>query len=141
MDYNDFWFIETRNQTTNLKRWFLWGILLFVFVSVGVYFCIRSIYRTVDNYEIDAINPAVRVVEAKATNVNGYVKGEVKNLSQEEIRGKYIKFAFFTKNENNIGNEYIEIGNLAVGESKTYEVKFRYNNIERFVVTITDEKE
>ena len=141
MGYDQFWFIETRDQKKNLKRWFLWGILLFAFVSVGTTLGMQTIYRTISNYEVQATIPEVTVEEAKTTNVNGYIRGVVKNNGVEEINAKYIKFAFYTKNEVNIGNEYIEIGTLKPDEAKTYEQKYRYNNVERFVITITDTKE
>ena len=141
MSYNDFWFVETRNQPKNIKRWFLWGILLFIFVSVCTFVCVKSMYQPIEKYEIQAENPLVKIEEAKKTNANGYIKGTVKNITTEEINGKYIKFMFYTNNDVNIGNEYIEIGTLKSKEEKTYEVKFRYPNVERFVVTISDSKE
>lgn len=141
MSYNEFWFIETRDQKKNLKRWFLWGILLFIFVSVGTTVCMKTIYSPIASFEVQATMPAVKVDEAKATNANGYIKGIVKNFGVEEINGKYIKFEFYTKNEVNIGNEYIEIETLKPQESKTYELEFRYNNVEKFIITIADTKE
>ena len=68
------------------------------------------------------------------------IKGNVKNNTDAEIKGKYIEFDFYTKNNVEIGKEYVEIGTLDVGEEKTYEAKFKYPNVERFVVTISDTK-
>ena len=141
MSYNDFWFIETRVQTTNLKRWFLWAVLLFAFVGICTYVCVNSMYESITNYEIQAETPTVTVSEAKCTNVNGYVKGTVTNPIPVKIEGKYIKFTFYTENGVDIGTEYVEIGTLKPQETKTYEAKFRYPNVERFVITITDSKE
>lgn len=141
MSYNDFWFIETRDQTKNLKRWFLWGILLFAFVTVGSVICVKSMYQPIEKYEIQAENPIVKVDEAKRTNANGYIKGTINNPNDEELNGKYIKFEFYTKNDVNIGNEYVEIGTLKAEETKTYESKFKYPNVERFIVKITDSRE
>lgn len=139
MSYNDFWFIETRDQKKNIKRWFLWGILLFAFVSIGVFICTKSMYQPIEVFEIQTTMPAVKVDEAKATNVNGYVKGQIKNNSEEDMNsGKYIKFDFYTKKDVNVGSEYIEIGTLKSMESKTYEIKFRYDNVEKFIITVTD---
>lgn len=140
-DYNDFWFVDTTVQTTNLKRWFLWGILLFLFVGICTYVCVKSFYQPIKTYDIQSENPIVTVTEAKKTSANGYVKGTVTNKGETELKGKYIKFIFYTRNEVNIGKEYIEIGNLQPKETKTYEVKFKYPNVERFVVTITENKE
>lgn len=140
-DYTDFWFIDTRNQVKNVKRWFIWGVLLFIFVTVCTIICVRSMYQPIKNYEIQADVPVVNVEEAKKTNANGYIKGIVINNSEEDLKGKYIKFTFYTKNNVDVGNEYVEIGDLKPQESKTYEAKFRYANVERFVITISDKKE
>ncbi len=141
MGYDEFWFIETRNQSKNLKRWFIWGIFLFVFVGVGTYFGVRSMYNTMNDYEIHSENPVIVVDEAKQTNENGYIKGTIKNNSEELLKGKYIKCTFYTKNGTELGNEYIEIGDLQPSESKTYELKFRYSNVKKFIMTISDNKE
>lgn len=141
MSYNDFWFIETRNQSVNLRRWFLWGILLFAFVTVGTVICVKSMYQPIEKYEIQAENPIVKVDEAKRTNANGYIKGTINNPNNEELKGEYIKFEFYTKNDVNIGNEYVEIGTLNPEETKTYELKFKYPNVERFIVKVTDSKD
>lgn len=140
-DYNDIWFTNTRVQITNLKRWFLWGILLFIFVGVCTAVCVKSFYRPIKVYTNNAEYPTVTVTEAKQTNSNGYIKGTVTNSGEKELTGKYIKFTFYTKNDVDIGEEYIEIGTLQSKETKTYETKFKYPNVERFVITITDNKE
>lgn len=141
MGATDFWFIEMRNQKVNLRRWFLWGILLFIFVTIGAYICIKSMYIPIPKYEVHTIAPVIRVEEAKATNVNGYVKGIIKNNTSAEINGKYIKFDFFNKKDEIKGTEYIEIQSLNVSEAKTYEIKFKYDNVEKFIVTVVDSME
>lgn len=141
MDYNDIWFLDTTNQARNFRRYTIWFILLFIIVTVGSIVCVKSMYKSIERYEVIADNPIVRVTEAKATNANGYIKGEVKNPGETEIKGKYIKFEFYTENDINVGQEYVEIGDLAPAETKTYEAKFRFSNVERFIVTITNKKE
>ena len=141
MGYSDFWFIDKRVQTTNLKRWFLWAVLLFTFVGICTYVCVNSMYESITQYKIQAEVPNVTVSEAKATNVNGYVRGTVTNQTETELNGKYIKFIFYTEDNADIGTEYVEIGTLKPQETKTYEAKFRYPKVEKFIVTITDSKE
>lgn len=140
MSYDDFWFIDTRVQTRNLRRYFIWFILLFAFVTIGTIFAIKTMYHDIEIYEIQSENPEIVVDEAKATNVNGYVKGNVTNKSEEELNEKYICFLLYTSDNELIGEEYIEIGNLQPNETKSYELQFRRDNVDRFVVTITDEK-
>ena len=141
MGYGDFWFIDKRVQTKNLKRWFLYGILLFAFVTVGVIVGIKSMYQPFNSYLVSNDVITIKVDEAKKTNVNGYVKGSISNISDSEVNGKYIKFIFLSKNDENIGSEYIEIGTLKPQETKTYEEKFRYQNIDKLIITISDSKE
>ena len=141
MSYDDFWFIDTRVQTRNLRRYFIWFILLFVFVTVGTILAIRTMYHDIKAYEIQVTNPSITVNEAKATNVNGYIKGTIKNESEEDINGKYLLFLLYDSNNELVGEEYIEIGSLPANESKTFELQFKRDNVDRFVVTITDEKQ
>lgn len=141
MSYNDFWFVETRVQTSNLKRWFFYAAFIFIFVGICTVVCVKSMYLPMKNYEIQSENPVIKVDDAKKTSANGYVKGTVSNQSEEELKGKYIKFTFYTKHDVDIGKEFVEIGSLQAQETKTYEAKFRYPNVVRFIVTITDNKE
>jgi len=106
-----------------------------------VYFAEKNMYQPISAFEVQATMPSVRVNEAKATSMNGYIKGEIKNNSEEEINGRYVKFEFFTKNGTSAGTEYLEINSLKSLETKTYEVKFRYNNVYKFIITSTDVKE
>lgn len=140
-DYNDIWFIDTTNQARNFKRYIIWFVLLFAIVTIGTIIAVWSMYQPIERYEVLAENPLVKVDEAKATNVNGYIKGRVMNATETEIKGKYIKFTFYTENDVELGSEYVEIGALQPAETKTYEAKFRFSNVERFVATISDNKE
>lgn len=135
MSYDEFWFIDTRVQTRNIRRWLIWFILIFAFVTVGSIFAIKTMYHDMI-YDIKSTEPTIIVNEAKATNVNGYIKGEIKNQTNNDIVGKKICFILFNKNNEQIGEEYIEINNMQPEESKTFELKFKRNNVDRFVAII-----
>ena len=141
MSYDDFWFIDTRVQTRNLRRWLIWFVLLFAFVTVGTIIAVKSMYQDIKVYEIRSSNPVITVNEAKATNVNGYIKGEIRNESEETINNKYLCFVLCDENNEVVGREDLEIGSLASGESKTYELQFRRDNIDTFYVIVTDSQE
>ena len=47
MSYDDFWFIDTRVQTRNLRRWLIWFILLFAFVTVGSIMAVKTMYKDI----------------------------------------------------------------------------------------------
>ena len=141
MSYDDFWFIDTRVQTRNLRRWLIWFILLFAFVSVATVMTIKTMYHNIKVYEIQSEVPTVTVSEAKATNVNGYIKGEVINESESEISGKYLCFLLYNNKSELVGTEYIEIGTMSAGATQNYELKFKKEKVDRFYITTTDTKD
>ena len=141
MSYDDFWFIDTRVQTRNLRRWLIWFVLLFAFVTIGSIIAVKSMYQEIKVYEIRSSNPVITVNEAKATNVNGYINGEIRNESEETISNKYLCFVLCNEDNEVIGKEYLEIDNLDSGESKTYELQFKRDNVDTFYVIVTDKQE
>ena len=141
MSYNDFWFVETRVQTNNLKRYLIYFIIIFAFVGIGTYMTVKAMYHDIQSYQINANNPTVTVSEAKATNVNGYIRGEVINEGKEDISDRYLLFLLCDENNKVISKEFIDIGTISVGQTKTYELKFREDNIDKFYITVTDTKE
>lgn len=138
MSYDDFWFIDTRVQTRNLRRYFIWFILLFAFVTIGSILAIKTMYQNISLIKIDSTTPTITVQEAKATNVNGYIKGELKNESENEINGKNLFFVLFDEDLKLVGTEYIEIDTIAAGETKSYELKFKRDNVDSFYVTVVN---
>ena len=99
---------------------------------------VKTMYKDITAYEIRVSNPSVTITEAKATNVNGYIKGEIINNGSETISGGYLCFVLFNENFESVGNEYIEIGTLNPQETKTFEVNFKRNNVDRFIVGLAD---
>ena len=95
---------------------------------------VKTMYKDITAYEIRVSSPSVTITESKATNVNGYIKGEIKNNGSEIISGGYLCFVLFNENFESVGNEYIEIGALNPQETKTFEVKFKRDNVDRFIV-------
>ncbi len=140
MSYDDFWFIDARVQTRNLRRYFIWFILLFAFVTIGSILAIKTMYHDIMIHEIESTTLTITVEEAKATNVNGYIKGNLKNESEEDVNEKYLSFLLYDEDMELIGIEYIEIDTIKAGETKSYELKFKRNNVDNVFATILDEK-
>lgn len=139
MSYDDFWFIDTRVQTVNLRRWLIWFILLFALVTVGSYFAIKTMYYNIEINLLQSENYTISVTEAKATNVNGYINGEIKNESEEAFANKYLCFLLYTENDELVGTEYLEIQNIQPGETKTFNLKFKRNDVEKAYAILSDE--
>ena len=140
MGYTDFWFIDTTVQTRNFRRYFIWFILLFAFVSIGSVMAVKSMYQDMTIYRIQETNPQITVSEAKATNVNGYIKGAISNNSDKSITDKNLTFFLYNSDNELKATEYIDIGTLSEGQLKTYELKFKEDDIDRFLVAITNKE-
>lgn len=141
MDYLDIWFFDRRPRMKVFFCYVLIFILFFIFSSFLTYGFIKSLYKPMTNYEIDVASPQVTIETAEVTNVNGNVKGAIKNTTDKSLAGKYLKFDFYTPRNVEVGTKYVEIGNLLPEEEKNYEVGFRYDNVNFVKVSMVDESE
>ena len=107
-DYMDFWCIDKRKRMHNIIMYILIIALLFVFSNVMIYLYINGTYKAIEDSKIEVENPNITIEQAKATYVNGYVNGKIKNNTEETINEKYIKFEFSTLRDVNIGNKSID---------------------------------
>ena len=90
-DYMDFWCIDKRKRMHNIIMYILIIALLFVFSNVMIYLYINGTYKAIEDSKIEVENPNITIEQAKATYVNGYVNGKIKNNTEETINEKYIK--------------------------------------------------
>ncbi len=117
---------------------------IMIFVIIGVLFIIlteylirvglRNSYKTISG-EIKSVSPQITVTEAKATDVNGYVEGKIKNASEEEIEKIYIKVELYSKRDIKLGEQFLEITDLKNDEEKDFEIKFQYSNVNYYIIT------
>ena len=90
--------------------------------------------NTYNSIELKGTIPqGVSINSAKATSVNGEIKGTV----SEELNSKYLKFNFYTDVDSLAGNYYVEPNEL---ENNNFEFYFKLNYIESYSIEITDEK-
>lgn len=99
---------------------------------------IRNTYKTIQG-EIKTYSPQITVSEAKTTDVNGYAKGTIKNNSDEDIDIVYIKIDLFSKRNVNLGTEYLEIRDLKNGDTREFEIKYRFSNVDHYELTCVSE--
>ena len=126
-DYMDFWCIDKRKRMHNIIMYILIIALLFVFLN--------GTYKAIEDSKIEVENPNITIEQAKATYVNGYVNGKIKNNTEETINEKYIKFEFSTLRDVNIGNKYLKIENLEPGQEIEYKVNFKYQDIKKMKIS------
>lgn len=100
-----------------------------------IYLYINGTYKAIEDSKIEVENPNITIEQAKATYVNGYVNGKIKNNTEETINEKYIKFEFSTLRDVNIGNKYLKIENLEPGQEIEYKVNFKYQDIKKMKIS------
>ena len=119
----------------------LWFVLLYMFVTVSAYGYIEASYKGIDGIIIKDDKMLITIDEAEATIVNGQIKGQIKNISQEDIGTKYIKIDLISKKGTLILTKYIQVDELKAGEQKEINLMFRAENIVKYQAQITDKAE
>lgn len=119
----------------------LWFVLLYMFVTVSAYGYIEASYKGIDGIIIKDDKMLITIDEAEATIVNGQIKGQIKNVSQEDIGTKYIKIDLISKKGTLILTKYIQVDELKAGEQKEFNLMFRAENIVKYQAQITDKAE
>ena len=128
-DYLSIWIFNSRPRMKVLFCYVLLFITVFVFSDIMIYLYTKSLYQPMEKYEVNIEAPQVTISVAEASNVNGNVKGTIKNTTQEKITDKYIRFDFYTPREVNVGTKYLKIDGLEVNEEKQFELGFKYDNV------------
>ena len=141
MNYLDIWFFDRRPRMKVFFCYLLIFVVFFIFSDFMIYGYTKSLYKPMTSYEVNITSPEVTVQTAEASNVNGNVKGTIKNTTDEDLENKYLKFDFYTPRDVNVGTKYIKIDNLAQGEEKAYELGFRYDNVTYVKISMVDSSE
>ncbi|MBR2289362.1 MAG: hypothetical protein IJ867_01765 [Clostridia bacterium] len=81
----------------------------------------------------------IEIIDARATNVNGYITARVTNNTDVTIDKAYLKMDLFAKKDIKAVSRYLEITNLKPGEHKDYTLKFRAGYVDTYKVAAVDE--
>lgn len=122
---------------STVKRWIkyiIWIILFWFFSDILISVGINSTYKDMDKRA--AIPYGIEVVQMQSTKVNGRIKLK---LSNKELSGKALKIDLYSKAGNQLGTQYLEIGNLNENETKEIETYFKISDIKSYEVSIVDE--
>ena len=88
-----------------------------------------------NNLGIEVVNN-----ESRATNVNGYMNLSVINNTDSSLKNRYMKLDLYNKQDLLALTEYIDLSGLNPNEKKDYSLKFDGNNIEKYKISVVDEK-
>lgn len=126
-----------------LKKYLLYVILIvafWIFSDILIYLSINSSYANVDT-KVYSISPEITVGESKATYVNGFVKGIIRNNTDSVINNKYLKIELYSPRDVKLGTKYIKIENLDVNKYQEFEMWYKFTDVEYVNITVTDNVE
>lgn len=119
---------------SRLKTFGKYILLIAAFFFFSRILIFIGLNNTYDNINLVGTLPqGVSISSAKATAVNGEIKGTVSN----EITEKYVKFNFYSDINTLAGSYYITPSEL---KDNTFEFYFKLNYIKSYSVELTDEK-
>ena len=123
-----------------MKTFLIYALLvvaLWIFSDIIIYLAINGTYANVDT-RVYTNSPEIFVGQSKATYVNGYVKGGIKNNTEEIINNKYLKIDMYSPRDVKLGTKYVEINNLEPNEYRDFEMWYKFTDVDYVTITITD---
>ena len=127
-----------------LKKFLIYLLIIvgfYIFSDFASFAYIKTTYQDLTKFTIEAPNPKVKIYESKATYINGYIKGTLLNNEEQMIENRYVKFEFFSERDIYLGKKYIKIDKLVPNQEKEFEVKFNFENVDHYKITLADENE
>ena len=132
---------EREKKMDKLKKYASYFVLLivfFIFSNFLIYVGLNSNYRDINRQ--DNIGE-VYVYQAQATKVNGRIRGLIENPNGEDLNGKYVEVDLYSKIDNFLGRKYIQINDLQQGDTQSFELFFKVQDVASYNVSIVDEKQ
>lgn len=126
-----------------MKKYFRYILLIaafWLFSDILIYLSINTTYTNVDT-RIYNISPEIVIGESKATYVNGYVKGSIKNNTDSIINDKYLKIDLYSVRDVKLGSKYVKIENLQTNQYQDFEMWYKFTDVEYANITVTDKIE
>ena len=123
-----------------MKTFLIYALLIiafWLFSDIIIYISINGTYSNVDT-KVYTTSPEIFVGQSKATYVNGYVKGGIKNNTEAIINNKYLKIDMYSPRDVKLGTKYIEINNLEPNEYKDFEMWYKFTDVDYVTITTTD---
>lgn len=81
----------------------------------------------------------VKILDAKATRMNGYLTARVTNNTDNAINKAYLKIDLYAKKDLKAISRYLEINDLKPGESRDYKLKFRAGYVDTYKVAVKND--
>jgi len=115
-------------------------VLFFAFVSFMTNAYIKSTYKDIESNNINNDLNEIIIKESKATKINGYISGTIKNITEEEISKEFIVVECYSKYGNNIRTTYSEVSNIEKNETRDFYMKYKVEGVENIKIITTKEE-
>ena len=124
-----------------MKTFLIYALLVvgfFIFSEFIISVGLNSSYKDIERK--DNISQ-VEITEAKATLVNGKIKGIIKDNEVDKLTGKYVEIDLYSERDNMIGKRYVEINTTGVNREQEFSIYFEAEDVTSYSVAIVDEKQ
>ena len=81
---------------------------------------------------------SIEVIEAKASNFNGYIKVKIKNTSGHYIEKCCAKIDLYTRRNLLAATEYVDINNFEIDETRYYDIRYKASEIARYEIALVE---
>ena len=123
-----------------LKTLFTYALIIaafWLFSDLLIYVAVNSAYKNIET-QIYTNSPEIVVGENKATHINGFVRGFVKNNTNSVINDKYLKIDLYSARDIKLGSKYVKIENLETNKNQDFEMWYKFTNVDYATFSITD---
>lgn len=124
------------DRVKTLFKYALWLIAFFIFSNFLIEVCLNSTYEKIERKDE---NIQVEIYQADANYVSGRVKGIIKNDESNSVLGKYVKISYYTKRDNYLGSNYIEVDKFDESNIKAFKINFKLQDVSYYKIDIVDQ--
>ena len=121
-------------------KYFLAIVIVYIISDIASIYLLKSTYITKE-YSVENSILDIEVEEAKATFVNGNIKGKVKNNTDVNVSNKCLKIDSYSERGVLLGTKYVKIKDLGPGEEAEFVSSFNYEQIDNMKISLIDAEE
>ena len=114
-------------------KYVLWIVIFAILSELLISASLKSSY--VDITRKDSTS------QAQATLVNGKIKGTINDDRKDNLTGKYVKIALYSKRGNEVGKRYIPIQTTDVNRTQDFSLYFEKEDVKSYEISIVENKD
>lgn len=122
------------DRLKTFAKYIIWIALFWIFSDILIYAGLNSTYKNISSK--NSVPDGIQIIQMQATKVNGRIKLRV---NQADLSGKYLKVELYSDSGKTLGVEYLEIGTIAEGNTKTLEKYFKITDVKSYNIAVVDE--